>query len=397
MSRRKAKPGSLSTRLREFLQASTEGVAGVEPRGLGRALDRDARRAFRVLVGERPQLSGRGKEGDLHEILERVRLLFLGIVRRLTPPRRAVFVASFLALAIGMFGDWSISRQGFSFDGSPFLLALAFSGVTFLLVVELVERVLVRDELQVARQLQRELLPAQPPVLAGYEIAQAWGTANEIGGDYFHFAPLPDGRWAIAVADASGHGMAAGLLMALSDATLRTALDLAADPLTAAESIHRRLIHTGDRRAFLTLFLGVLEPATGNIESVVAGHPFPVLRRADGALEEIGRGGFPLGVREEIRLEREATRLAPGDTLVLYTDGIPEAIDATGGAFGFDRLRELTVAGGTAVSILERVLREHERHRGEEPLNDDWTLVVIRRLGPGDQQPPPTPPPPPRV
>jgi sigma-B regulation protein RsbU (phosphoserine phosphatase) len=397
MSRRKAKPGSLSTRLREFLQASTEGVAGVEPRGLGRALDRDARRAFRVLVGERPQLSGRGKEGDLHEILERVRLLFLGIVRRLTPPRRAVFVASFLALAIGMFGDWSISRQGFSFDGSPFLLALAFSGVTFLLVVELVERVLVRDELQVARQLQRELLPAQPPVLAGYEIAQAWGTANEIGGDYFHFAPLPDGRWAIAVADASGHGMAAGLLMALSDATLRTALDLAADPLTAAESIHRRLIHTGDRRAFLTLFLGVLEPATGNIESVVAGHPFPVLRRADGALEEIGRGGFPLGVREEIRLEREATRLAPGDTLVLYTDGIPEAIDATGGAFGFDRLRDLTVAGGTAVSILERVVREHERHRGEEPLNDDWTLVVIRRLEPGDQQPPPTPPPPPRV
>jgi hypothetical protein len=394
MSPRKSKPGSLWLRLREFLQASTEGVAGAEPRGLGRALDRDARRAFRVLVGERPPLSGRGKEDDFHEILERVRLLFLGVIRRLTPPRRAVFVASFVALAIGMFGDWSISRERFSFDGSPFLLALAFAGVTFLLVVELVERVLVRDELQVARQLQRELLPAEPPALPGFEIAQAWGTANEIGGDYFHFAPLPDGRWAIAVADASGHGMAAGLLMALSDATLRTALDLASDPLTAAESIHRRLIHTGDRRAFLTLFLGVLEPGTGRLESVVAGHPFPVLRRADGELEEIGRGGFPLGVREAIHLERQTHALTPGDTLVLYTDGIPEAIDAAGSAFGFDRLRALVEAGGTANSVLERVLREHERHRGEEPLNDDWTLVVLRRLPRSAAESAPPPPPP---
>jgi hypothetical protein len=376
MSRRRLKTSELFARLRDFVQAST---VGVEPRGLGKALDRDARRALRVLVGDRPERRPDGKPHDLDEFFERVRLLFLGVFHRLTPPRRAVFLASLICLLLGVVGDWSISRRGVSIDGSVFFLLLAFVGVAFLLIVELVERIIVRDELQVARQLQQELLPAQPPQIPGYEIAQAWGTANEIGGDYFHFAPLPDGRWAIAIADASGHGMAAGLLMALSDATLRTALDLAPDALTAAESLNRRLVRTGDRRSFLTLFLAVLEPAEGALEYVVAGHPYPLLRGADGSIRELGRGGFPLGIREPIDLRRESTLLLPGETLVLFTDGLPEAVDAQGDAFSFERLQELTRQGGSAASVLDRLLSAHRLHRGEEPLQDDWTLVVVRR------------------
>jgi hypothetical protein len=378
MARRPGRTHEVFARLREFVQAST---AGVEPRGLGKALDRDARRALQVLVGDRPDRRPDGKPHDLDEFFERARLLFLGVFHRLTPPRRAVFVGSWICLLIGLFGDWSISSQRVSIDGSPFFLLLAFLGVAFLLVVELVERIIVRDELQVARQLQQELLPAEPPSIPGYQIAQAWGTANEIGGDYFHFAPLPDGRWAIAVADASGHGMAAGLLMALSDATLRTALDLAPDALTAVESLNRRLVKTGDRRSFLTLFLGVLEPATGTLEFVAAGHPFPLVRGRNGSIRELGQGGFPLGIRADIELRRESTVLAPGEALVLYTDGLPEAVDAVGDAFTFERLREITGEGGGAAKILDRLVRAHRVHRGEEPLHDDWTLVVVRRDG----------------
>jgi serine phosphatase RsbU (regulator of sigma subunit) len=129
----------------------------------------------------------------------------------------------------------------------------------------------------------------------------------------------------------------------------------------------------------MTLFYGALEPATGRLEYASAGHPYPVLRRADGTVVELGRGGLPLGIRQELEIATDATELAPGDVLALYTDGLPEAIDRAGTAFGYERLHALVAAGGSAAAVHDRVTGTFRAFLGDEPLRDDACVVVLRR------------------
>jgi serine phosphatase RsbU (regulator of sigma subunit) len=262
--------------------------------------------------------------------------------------------------------------------GSPLLLA-AFCGLVFLLVLELADRVLVRDELEVARQLQRELLPAEPPAIDGYSFAFSYRTANTIGGDYYDFLPVGSSTAAIVVADASGHGIAAGLLMAIANATLKLAVDLNPDPEAVADLMNRVLYRTGGSRSFMTMFYGLLDRATGRLEYVSVGHPYPLLRRASGDLEELGVGCLPLGVRSSITPRPGATTLYPGDLLIMYTDGIPEALDEQENAFGFERLSSLVALGGGAASVHDRAFAALDRFTEGAIQLDDRSLVVIGR------------------
>ncbi len=257
---------------------------------------------------------------------------------------------------------------------------MAVVALVFLLALELVDRVRVSDELEVARDLQRQLLPTAGPDLPGWRFAFSYRTANEIGGDYYDFLRLPDGRVAIVAGDASGHGMAAGLLMVIAHTTLRLSTDLDPRPEAAVPLLNRALAATGGPRAFLTLFYGLLDPVTGRLDFVSAGHPFPLLRRAGGSIEELGTGAFPLGLRPEIRLEPGSVVLAPGDLLLLYSDGLAEEVrPATGEAFGFDRLRELLAPGGAAREVHDRVLRDFDAFLAGEAQRDDISLVVVER------------------
>ncbi|HYL06894.1 MAG TPA: PP2C family protein-serine/threonine phosphatase, partial [Thermoanaerobaculia bacterium] len=125
----------------------------------------------------------------------------------------------------------------------------------------------------------------------------------------------------------------------------------------------------------------LLTPAAGDLESVCAGHPFPLLRRGNGRVEELGRGGLPLGVRDELAPEPQATTLGPGDLLVLYTDGLAEALNAQADAFGYERIAALIRPGGAPQEVHDRILAAFDAHVGEEPLRDDLTLLVIAREG----------------
>jgi sigma-B regulation protein RsbU (phosphoserine phosphatase) len=129
----------------------------------------------------------------------------------------------------------------------------------------------------------------------------------------------------------------------------------------------------------MTLFHGLLEPATGRLDFICAAHPFPLLRRAGGGIEELGRGSFPLGLWPTLELAVETVTLEPGDLLLLYTDGLPEAMGAGGDVFGFPRLRSLLAPGGSPQQVLERILQRFEEHRGAEPLRDDLTVVIVKR------------------
>ena len=129
----------------------------------------------------------------------------------------------------------------------------------------------------------------------------------------------------------------------------------------------------------MTLFYGVLEPATGRLDFVIAGHPFPIVRRAGGRIEELGSGGLPLGLRRAADLQPLTVTLDPDDVLVLYTDGLPEAVDGPNGeAFGFDRLKRLLTAAGSPAVLHDRILIDFDRHVANEPLADDLTLVAWR-------------------
>ena len=239
-----------------------------------------------------------------------------------------------------------------------------------------------------ARQLQADLRPAEGPDLPGWEAAHSYRIANTIGGDYYDFLSLDDGRVVLISADASGHGIAAGLLMAIANATLRVSLDGEPDPVSMCRMMNRALYGTGGPRAFMTAFVGVLDPESGRLVYTCAGHPYPVLVRSGGESVELGRGSFPLGIRSRLDLEAEEVIVEPGDTLVMYSDGIPESINAAGRAFGFDRVRREVTGGGGPRAVHARLIAALERFTGDQAPDDDRSLVVLRRL-------PTTPPPPP--
>jgi serine phosphatase RsbU (regulator of sigma subunit) len=143
--------------------------------------------------------------------------------------------------------------------------------------------------------------------------------------------------------------------------------------------LNRTLCRTGGTREFMSIFYALLDPRTGEMEYACAGHPFPLLRRYDGSIEELGRGGLPLGVRRDLVFESSLVRIDPGDTLVLYSDGLPEAVDHLGQTFGYERLHQLVAETGAPQAIHERVLRAFDAHRGDHPLEDDFSLVVVGR------------------
>ena len=290
-----------------------EYTAGLRRQDLRRLFDRDAAEAYAVLTRDQP--AGKEPKKGLKRLFYRARLLFLGLSYKLSPPRRVLFAA---ALVFAIFGVAQISfvvnhQHGVdvSLDASPFFSSLSIGCLLFLLALELVDRVRVRDELEVARQLQRELLPQAAPALPGFAFAHSYRTANEVGGDYYDFIPLADGRLVLVAGDASGHGMAAGLLMAIANATLHTAVDIDPRPRPVAAMLNRALCRSGGRRAFMTLFYGLLEPVAGRFDFLCAGHPFPLLRRGDGTVAELGAGGLPWASAPTSTSPRTASPLLP--------------------------------------------------------------------------------------
>jgi hypothetical protein len=378
---------------RTFLRDYT---AGADADQFRRLFDRDVADAYKVLARDREDVE---PSHGLRRWLHRAKVLFLGLSYRLQPTRRVIFAVSLLLALLGLVDNdpltYSGERVSISIEFSPLFFIASIAGLILVLSMELVDRVRVRDELEVARELQRDLLPDRVPEVPGYEVAHSYRTANTIGGDYYDILPTPDGRIAVVIGDASGHGIAAGLLMAIANASLKTALDLDPSPQAVVKLLNRALFRTGDRRAFMTLFYGVLEPTTGALDFICAGHPFPMLRRAGGEVEELGTGQLPLGMRPELEFECRSTELAEGDLLVLFSDGLPETVGRNGEAFGFERLRALLSEVGSPHRIHDRILMAFDRHLGGETLQDDLTLVVMARQHLVELRPPPPPPPPP--
>ena len=239
----------------------------------------------------------------------------------------------------------------------------------------------VDKELQVVADIQRSLLPSQLPAIPTLELASYYQTSRRAGGDYYDFFPLPDGRWGILLADVSGHGTPAAVLMAVTHSIAHTLAGPPAPPSRLLSFINDNLTarFTTDSGTFVTAFYGIYDPATRVLTYASAGHNPPRVGRCDGAsVRAIDRNGsLPLGIDPGVAYDDTVEHLRPGDFLLLYTDGITEARGTSGELFGVERLDEVIAkCTGGARELVEMVLTEVDRFTDRRPATDDRTLLV---------------------
>jgi len=240
---------------------------------------------------------------------------------------------------------------------------------------------LLEEELQLAAEIQKQLLPTIFPAERGYATHALSLASKEVGGDYFDLFLARDGRLHLAIADVSGKGMPAALIMASLRAALRSSVQHLDSPARVLEHINDLLYESTSLEKFATFFFGTLDMQTHELVYANAGHNYPVVVRANGQVGELAEGGLVLGIVPGTGYEDGKTCLGPGDVLFLYTDGITEAMDSLEEEFGVERLhghlRDNVHCG--ASEIVDGVLRKvREFVRGSE-LGDDVTMLVVRR------------------
>ncbi len=242
----------------------------------------------------------------------------------------------------------------------------------------------IQAELDLARQVQLSVLPEEKPVVPGYEFYDYYRAANTIGGDYFDYVQLPDGRLAAIVADVSGHGIAAAMVMARLASETKFCLATIDDPCEVMSRINNLLCVNNSDGRFVTMVLVVLDPRTHELTILNAGHSSPLLRHPDGRVESLPRdhAGMILGVLEDTPYEAMTHALAPGNSITLFTDGIVEAMHPDGSQYGDERLaKQLSHHPSAEVSVLgEQIIRDVGNFIGNGVQTDDICLVSLRRL-----------------
>jgi len=241
----------------------------------------------------------------------------------------------------------------------------------------------VDREMKIVADIQRSLLPEHLPRIPTMDLAAHYQTAHRAGGDYYDFFPLCEGSWGIWIADVSGHGTPAAVLMAVTHAIAHTHPGPSVPPGTMLGYINRHLVarYTGSSATFVTAFYGIYNPAKRELVYARAGHNPPRLKRcSDGSLASLdGVDGLPLGIDADETYEEGRQVLVPGDQVVFYTDGITEARNPAGEMFGQARLDDaLMDCPEDAPELLKTVLRTLERFTAGQPADDDRTLLAAR-------------------
>lgn len=247
-------------------------------------------------------------------------------------------------------------------------------------VKRIVERERVKAEIDAANRIQAALLPLDTPDLAGASVSSHYRAATEIGGDYFDFLRQRNGDIGIAFGDVSGHGLTSGIVMAMAKAALLVQVDYDSSPKTVLRVLNEIVIKTAPRRILMTFFFGLLDPRAQSLRFSSAGHLDPYVYRAHPRrLESLSSWGFPLGVRRREPFREHTVEFAAGDRLILYSDGLIEAVDDQGNPFGFDRFEKTLLESGhlSADEIKKALLTSVRKFTRNRPPDDDQTLVVV--------------------
>jgi serine phosphatase RsbU (regulator of sigma subunit) len=250
---------------------------------------------------------------------------------------------------------------------------------------ERIERERVEQELLVARRIQQASLPKEVPTLEGWQIAPFYQPAREVGGDFYDFHLLSEGRLGVVVGDATGKGVPAALVMSTTCGMLRLAAQsYSSSPAEILQRVNEALFPYIPANMFVTCFYAILEPKSGNLTYANAGHDLPYLRhRNGGEAEELRARGMPLGLMPGMSYEEKETKLDAGEATLFYSDGLVEAHDPKGEMFGFPRLRALLAEHGEERPLGDSLLEELYSFVGEGwEQEDDITLLTLRRSAP---------------
>jgi phosphoserine phosphatase RsbU/P len=368
----------------------------VSPEDLQRLFTHDTRDAYRFFT--------RGSDEDAfaampwwRRVPERIRQIFVAFTLRLPPSRRVVYLGALLIAFVGVFRLF----RGFALMqvplGLPFIqvplalpvwadgtlsIIVAFLLLNLLVLLEVADRLSLKGELEVAREIQLAMLPSGTYRSDDIEICGMTRPANTVGGDFYDVLPQADGRVIVTLGDVAGKGSPAALLMALLLAVLRTLVDENEDAPTLMARLNVQICRHTPATRFITLFYGVYEPATGTLTYVNAGQNPPLIRRRDGTYERLDGTGVALGMFELSTYGSVTTMLAPGDTLVLYSDGITEAEDPDGRPLeevGLERVVS-TYAASPAAEMGAAVLKAVEHHADAKRFADDLTILILKRI-----------------
>jgi serine phosphatase RsbU (regulator of sigma subunit) len=346
---------------------------------------------FAMLTGRREPISAReivefpAEESERTQLASELARLDVDIVI----PLRAAAVESEKEIVGALLLGPKVVENRFTFEEMSLLSMLAHQlGISLMnaaLHREQIAARLLEEEMATARKIQQNLLPDEPPGLAGWELCASNRPSRDVGGDYHDFLLLPEQHVGIAIGDVSGKGIPAALLMSNLQAALRIQALAALPTEKVVEEVNRHIYRTTGSESFISFFLGQLEPNSGAFAFTNAGHNSPLVVRHDGRVEALEDGGLLLGVFPEATYERGLVTLEPGDLIVFYTDGITEASNPAGELFSEDRLVALVQARreATAVRMHDLILeRVREFQEGLSP-DDDLTLILLKRRANG--------------
>jgi phosphoserine phosphatase RsbU/P len=372
----------LRLRIRRFWQRVTEGL---ELTQLWSQFETEARSSYRLYSRDVAAKTPEGLTKRGHR-LHVVREFFWAVLEKLSPARRVLLLVALVLLMIPEGGfsyhDSSGGSHIFEYNAQFWAALLLF----LLLMLEIADRVVMKRDLQIAREIQTWLLPGVPPQIPGISIAYVTRPANTVAGDYYDVFPRPgktteENRIVFAVADVAGKSIPAAMLMATFQASLKTlsTTQVALPELVADMNKYACSNSQGGLR-FTTAFLAEYDAARRVFHYINAGHNNPILRRASGLIERLDVGGLPLGIQPEAKYESASVALAPGDWLIIFTDGLPEAENSRQEEYGETRLLSAIAAGAaTAPSdMLKRLMAEVDLFVGSTPQHDDVTCLLVK-------------------
>src|SRR6202167_4220682 len=375
-------PVPFTVRLRNFWRRVTEGL---EVSQLWSQFEGEARASYRLysrdVAAKTPEgLTRRGHR--LHVVKE----FFWAVLEKLSPARRVLLLAALIML---VFPSTGFNYQGSGNETHVVELDLHFWGgllLLLLLMLEIGDRVVMKRDLQIAREIQTWLLPGAPPQIPGISVAYTPRPANTVAGDYYDVFPRPgktneENRVVFAVADVAGKSIPAAMLMATFQASLKTlsTAQVALPELVANMNRYACSNSQGGLR-FTTAFLAEYDPVRRTLDYINAGHNQPILRRSNGGIERLDVGGLPLGIQPEAKYESASIALAPADWLLIFTDGLVEAENAHQEEYGESRVLS-TIATGAALApseMLKRLMTELDLFVGQTPQHDDVTLMLLK-------------------
>ncbi|MGD0988132.1 MAG: PP2C family protein-serine/threonine phosphatase [Candidatus Sulfotelmatobacter sp.] len=371
-----------SVRLKQFWRRVTEGM---ELTQLWSQFESEARASYRLysrdVAAKTPDgLTQKGRH--LHIVKE----FFWAVLEKLSPARRVLLLAALILL---VFPSGGFSYRGSDHEMHVLEFDFHFWGgllMFLLLMLEIADRVVMKRDLQIAREIQTWLLPGAAPQIPGVSVAYATRPANTVAGDYYDVFPRPgrtneENRVVFAVADVAGKSIPAAMLMATFQASLKT--------LSTAQVALPELVSNMNKYAcsnsqgglrFTTAFLAEYDTANRIFTYINAGHNNPILRRANGLIERLDVGGLPLGIQPEASYQSASVTLSPGDWLIIFTDGLVEAENARQEEYGETRLLNAIAAGAatTPADMLNRFMAELDLFVGSTPQHDDVTCLLVK-------------------